>query len=64
MGTMDGWDIALLVGAGYVAATALVRLMIRRRDQMVEQFRQEVQRERRRREAQQRKLPGKRPQAA
>ncbi len=36
---MDGWEIALLATAGYVAVTTLVRLMLRRRDQMVEQLR-------------------------
>jgi hypothetical protein len=35
---MDGWDLALLVVAGYVATTALVRLMIRRRDRMLADF--------------------------
>lgn len=51
MGNMDGWDVALLVVAGYVATVALVRLMIRRRDQMLDQFRREVEKERKRREA-------------
>ncbi len=52
---MDGWDVALLVAAGYLAVTALVRLMIRRRDQLVEHFRRDVEREKRRRRAQQRR---------
>jgi len=59
---MDGWDIALLAVAGYVAVTALVRLMLRRRDdQMVEQLRRQAaqraearRRENRRREADER----------
>ena len=51
---MDGWDVALLVAAGYLAVTALVRLMIRRRDQLVEHFRRDVKREKQRRRAQQR----------
>jgi len=46
---MDGWDIALLAAAGYLAVTALVKLMIRRRDQLREEFRQELEREKRRR---------------
>ena len=36
---MDGWDIALLAAAAYMAATALVRLMLHRRDQMLEELR-------------------------
>jgi len=40
---MDGWDIALLVVAGYVAVTALVRLMLRRRDQVVEALRRQAE---------------------
>jgi hypothetical protein len=42
---MDGWDIALLAVAGFVAATALVRLMIRRRNQLVSQLLAESQRQ-------------------
>ena len=49
MGNMQPWDVVLLVAGGYVAITALVRLMLRRRDQLVEQFREEVHREKRRR---------------
>jgi len=40
---MDGWDVALLVAAAYVAATALVRLMLRRRDQMLGELRRQVE---------------------
>ena len=54
---MDGWDVALLVAAGYLAVTALVRLMIRRRDQLVAHFRRDVEKEKRRRRAQQRQQP-------
>jgi hypothetical protein len=39
---MDGWDIALLAAAAYMAVTALVRLMLRRRDQMIEQLRKQT----------------------
>ena len=39
---MDAWDVALLVAAGYVAVVELVRLMIRRRDQMLAEFRREM----------------------
>jgi hypothetical protein len=43
MGNMDGWDIALLAAAAYVAVTALVRLMARRRNQLIEQLRQQAE---------------------
>ena len=40
---MDGWSIALLAVAGYLAVTALVRLMIRHRNQLVDEFRRQLQ---------------------
>jgi len=43
---MDGWSIALLVVAGYVAVVALVRLMISHRDKLVADFRQKLHAER------------------
>jgi hypothetical protein len=52
MANMNGWDVALLVAAGYVAVTALVRLMLRRRNEMVDQFRQRMKAEKKRKEAQ------------
>ena len=61
---MDGWDVALLAAAGYMAATALVRLMIRRRDQMLAEFRQKMAKEKKRKEAEQRKSRSGRQQAA
>ena len=45
---MDGWDLALLAIAGYVAIVALVRLMIRRRDQLVGELVEEAERKKRR----------------
>ena len=42
MGNMNSWDVVLIVVAGYVAAMALVRLMIRRRDQLLDEFRRQV----------------------
>ncbi len=45
---MDGWDLALLAVAGYVAVITLVRLMRRRRDTMLQQFREQVEAERKR----------------
>ncbi|MDY0167528.1 MAG: hypothetical protein RBS80_13355 [Thermoguttaceae bacterium] len=47
---MGVWSIVLLVVAAYVAVLALVRLMAKRRDQMVEQFREEVEREKKAKE--------------
>lgn len=46
MATMDNWTIALLVIAAYLAVMALVRLMIRRRDQLLNRFREEMEAER------------------
>jgi len=39
---MEGWDIVLLVAAAYVAVTALVRMMLRRRDQVLEDLQRQV----------------------
>ena len=64
MGNMDGWDVALLVAAGYVAVTTLVQLMIRRRDQAVGEFRKQLAKEKQRRKVEQLKHPSKREQVA
>jgi len=48
---MDGWDLALLAIAGYVAIVALVRLMIRRRDQLVGELVEEAEQKKRRQAA-------------
>lgn len=64
MGSMDAWDVALLAVAAYVAVLALVRLMIRRRDELLEQFRREVKKEKKRKEAEERTQLGKREKAA
>jgi hypothetical protein len=42
---MDNWDITLLVIAGYFAVMGLVRLMARRRDQVLNQLQQQVEEE-------------------
>ena len=42
MGNMDGWDVALLAVAGYVAVSVLVRLMTGHRDRLVERLREEM----------------------
>jgi hypothetical protein len=51
METMESWDIALLVVVGYLAIVALVRLMARHRDQVVERFRQDIEREKQQRKS-------------
>ncbi len=43
---MDRWDIMILAGAGYVAVTALVRLMAARRNHLVDQVRQQMEQQR------------------
>jgi hypothetical protein len=48
MGAMDTWDITLLVVAGYLAVVALVRLMARHRDQMLDDLRRQVAAEKKR----------------
>lgn len=35
MDVTNGWDVALMLGVAYVAVTTLVRMMARRRDQVV-----------------------------
>lgn len=48
---MNRWDVVLLVIAGYVAVTALVRLMIRRRDQLLDEVRHGVKMSKKHKEA-------------
>jgi len=48
---MDRWDVVLLVVAGYVAITALIRLMIRRRDQLLDELRRHFKKGKRRKGA-------------
>jgi hypothetical protein len=43
---MDGWDLALVVIAGYAAVVGLVRLMNRRRNQLIEELMQEAAQQR------------------
>ncbi len=43
---METWDIALMVVAGYVATFGLARLMTRRREQLLEQFRTQMEQQR------------------
>ena len=48
---MESWDLVLLVVAGYVGTVTLVRLMVRRRDQVIEKLHKQVEKERRRKRA-------------
>lgn len=64
MGNMDGWDVALLAMAGYVALVTLVRLMIRRRDQLLDELRRKVKQEKQRKEVEERSRKFRREQAA
>ena len=46
---MDRWSIALWIGAAYIAVIALVRLMANKRQQVMAEFRGEVEKEKNRR---------------
>jgi hypothetical protein len=48
MADMDGWSLAILVVAAYIAVTTLSRMMLRRRDEMMGQIRQEVEKNKKR----------------
>jgi flagellar biosynthesis/type III secretory pathway M-ring protein FliF/YscJ len=49
----DHWSIVLLAIAGYLAVMFLVRLMIRRRERLMDEFRGEMEEAQRRKEAEQ-----------
>lgn len=51
---MDGWDLALLAIASYVAVTSLVRLMRERRDVLSADMRRQIEAEKRRLAAEER----------
>ncbi|HVW37435.1 MAG TPA: hypothetical protein VHB99_09020 [Pirellulales bacterium] len=42
---MDGWDVALLVGASYVAVTILVRFMLAERNKLLADFQKQIEAE-------------------
>lgn len=46
MQSMDGWDVALLMLAGYVAVVALVRMTLAHREQTAARMRIELERQR------------------
>jgi hypothetical protein len=61
---MDGWDVTLLVVGGYLATVSVVRLMVRRRDQLRTEFHQQVKKEKKRRKSVRRKKLADRERAA
>jgi hypothetical protein len=64
MASMDGWDVAFLAVAGYVAVASLVRMMINHRDKLTARFRQEVRTEQLRKKAESARQRSGRQQAA
>ena len=48
---MDGWSVALWVVAAYIAVIALTRLMAHKRNEVMAEFRGEVEKENRLRKA-------------
>jgi len=43
---MDRWDILIIAGAAYVAVMTLVRLMVARRNHLIDHVRQQVEQQR------------------
>jgi len=43
---MDRWDVLIIAAASYVAVVSLVRLMAVRRNQLVEQVREQIDQQR------------------
>jgi hypothetical protein len=48
MGTLNNWDITILIVAGYLAVVALIRLMTRRRDQLIDELHRQIEAENKR----------------
>jgi hypothetical protein len=48
---MDGWDVALLAGASYVAVTILVRFMLAERNKLLADFQKQIEAEQARQRA-------------
>ena len=46
MHSLDVWDGLLLAAAAFIAVTSLARLMARRREQLTDQFRTEMEQHR------------------
>jgi hypothetical protein len=43
---MDHWDVLLMGGSAYVAMISLIRLMAKRRNQLIQQFHREIEQQR------------------
>ena len=43
---MDRWDFIIVAAGGYIAIMTLIRLMAARRNQLVDQVRQQVEKQR------------------
>jgi hypothetical protein len=52
---LEGWELAIIAGSGYVAVMALVRLMRRRHAAIVQDLARQIDVERQRRQARQRR---------
>lgn len=40
---MDGWDVAILAGASYLAVTVLVRFMTAERNKLLSDFKKQIE---------------------
>jgi hypothetical protein len=60
---LQGWEIALLAVASFVAITAMVRLMRQRRDQLTRELLQQAEEEHRRQQDEERKAKAKQKKA-
>jgi hypothetical protein len=61
---LQGWEIGLLVVAGFIAVTALVRLMRARRDELTEELLRQAEDDQRRKQQAERKAKQKQRKAA
>lgn len=61
---LQGWEIALLAVAAFVAITSLIRLMRVRRDQVTNELLQQAEAEQRRQQEADRRAKVKQPKAA
>jgi hypothetical protein len=48
---MDGWDVAMLAGAGYLAVMILVRFMLSERNKLLADFQKQIEAEQARQRA-------------
>ncbi len=54
MPNLSGWDIAIMVAATYISIVTLVRLMRRRRDEVVAQLHMQIETAKQRKRAEER----------